>query len=104
MRQSTIHKEREPTMSEIKIQRSHQLGQTEAQKRVTSMEAKLKDKYGVKLDWKGNHADVKGSGVSGTISVLDQEVAVQLKLGLLLKPMSGKIREALETQIDKALG
>ncbi len=90
-------------MSEIKIERAHGLGQSEAQRRVTELEPKLKDKYGVKLDWKGSQAQVKGTGVSGTLNVHNDKVAIDIKLGLLLRPMAGKIREALERQIDKAL-
>lgn len=91
-------------MSEIKIQRSHKLGRDEAHRRVSELAPKLKSKYGVELDWSGDEARVKGTGVSGTLLVAADKVAVDLKLGLLMRPMAGKIRTALETQIDKALG
>jgi putative polyhydroxyalkanoate system protein len=91
-------------MSEIKIERTHNLGKTEAEKRVKQLEPKLKDKYGVELSWKSDgEAQVKGTGLSGVLRVDDVNVAVDLKLGLLLRPMAGKIRGALEHQIDKAL-
>lgn len=90
-------------MSEIKIERNHELGEAEAKKRVLEMEQKLKEKYGVSLAWSGNTAQVKGSGVSGTIAVEEQKVAVAIKLGLMLRPLAGKIREGLERQVDKAL-
>jgi putative polyhydroxyalkanoate system protein len=90
-------------MSEIKIERNHQLGSVEARKRVDGLEVKLKEKYGVTLEWKGNVANVKGTGVSGTLAVEDAKVAVNLKLGLLLRPLAGKIKEGLEHQVNKAL-
>lgn len=90
-------------MSEIKIDRNHALGTSEAKTRVNNLEPKLKEKYGVSLDWNGNTANVKGTGVSGTLSVDEAKVSVNLKLGLLLRPMAGKIREGLEAQVDKAL-
>jgi putative polyhydroxyalkanoate system protein len=90
-------------MSEIRIERPHALGLTEASRRVRDLEPKLKDRYGIKLDWSGDTANVKGSGVSGTIAVAEGKVDVQLKLGLLLRPMAGKIREAIDQQIEKAL-
>ncbi len=90
-------------MSEIKIDRPHKLGTAEARKRVDALEPKLKEKYGVSLEWKGNVANVKGTGVSGTLAVEDTKVAVNVKLGLLLRPLAGKIKEGLEHQVNKAL-
>ncbi len=90
-------------MADIELERTHNLGLGEARRRVDALEAKLKERYGVKLDWRGNTAELKGSGVSGTLDVGETKVAVKIKLGLLLKPMGGKIREAIERQVDKAL-
>jgi len=90
-------------MSEIKIDRQHKLGLAEAKKRVLNLEQKLKANYGVSLEWNGNVANVKGSGVSGTLAVEETKVAVNVKLGLLLRPLAGKIREQLESQVNKAL-
>ena len=90
-------------MSEIKIERNHKLGTAEARKRVDTLEPKLKERYGVTLEWNGNVAAVKGTGVSGTLAVDDTKVAVNIKLGLLLRPLAGKIREGLEHQVNKAL-
>lgn len=91
-------------MSEIKIERAHKLGSKEARKRVDNLEAKLKEKYGVSLEWNGNVANVKGTGVSGTLAVEDAKVAVNIKLGLLLRPLAGQIKQGLEHQVNKALG
>ncbi len=90
-------------MSEIKIERIHALGATEARKRITKIEAKLKENYGVNLEWNGNTANVKGTGVSGTLVVEEKRVAVNIKLGLLLRPLAGTVRESLEKQLSKGL-
>jgi len=90
-------------MADINIERNHELGEDEIRKRLTEMEAKLKERYGVNLAWRGKQADVKGTGVSGTISIEPSKIAINLKLGLMMKPLSGKIREAMEKQLDKAL-
>ena len=90
-------------MSEIRIEKNHTLGKSEAHKRVVNMEPKLKERYGVKLDWRGDEAEVKGTGVTGKLSVADGRIAIDIKLGLLLRPMAGKIRTALERQLDQAL-
>lgn len=90
-------------MSEIRIERCHQLGRAEAQRRVTEIEPKLRERFGVRLEWDGDQAQLKGSGVSGSVAVSDAQLAIDIKLGLLLRPMAGKIRESLERQIDRAL-
>lgn len=90
-------------MADIDIERNHELSEDELRKRLTAMETKLSERYGVKLAWRGNAADVKGTGVTGTIAIEKQRIAINLKLGLMMKPLSGKIREAMEKQLDKAL-
>lgn len=91
-------------MANISIKRDHNLGQDEAQKRIRQMEPKLKEKYGVSLDWSSDEdASISGKGVSGNVKVDSSKLNINLKLGILLKPMEGKIRESLQRQVDKAL-
>ena len=90
-------------MSEINFERDHALGREEVRRRFAEVEQKLNERYGVKLAWHGDAADVKGSGVTGTIEVTDSKVNIRLKLGLMVRPLAGKIREAMEKQIDRAL-
>jgi len=90
-------------MSELKIDRAHRLGVSEAKQRFAGVEAKLKEAYGVTLVWQGARATVKGTGVSGDVLVTDGAISINLKLGLLVRPFAGKIREAIERQIDSKL-
>jgi putative polyhydroxyalkanoate system protein len=90
-------------VADIDIEREHKLGRDEVRRRLGDMEDKLKERYGVRLAWAGDEADVKGTGVSGKLSVDDGKIAIRLKLGLMVKPLQGKIREAMEKQLDKAL-
>ena len=86
-------------MADIEIERSHAMSPAALKARLTSMEEKLRDRYGVHLVWRGDTADVKGTGVT----VGAATVAVRLKLGMLVRPFAGKIRETMEKQIDRAL-
>lgn len=90
-------------MSEINIERNHELGRVEARRRLLEMEEKLKERYGVKLSWNGDLAEVKGTGVTGSIDISEANIAIKLKLGLMVRPLAGKIREVMEKQLDKAL-
>jgi len=67
------------------------------------MEEGLKDRYGVTLSWRGNSATVAGKGVSGSFAVDDGRIRIELKLGMLLRPLKGKIQGSIERSVDRAL-
>lgn len=90
-------------MADIHMTRDHALGAEGATDRLKGIEPKLKEKYGVTLAWTGHRAEVKGTGVSGRITVEEARVGLELKLGLMLKPLKGKIQEGIERQVEKAL-
>ena len=89
-------------MSKIKLERDHGLGSAdEAKALIGPVEEKLKERYGVTLDWNGNSAKIKGVGVSGQFNLSDTQILVEIKLGLLLKPMARKIEEGLARALDR---
>ena len=90
-------------MADIDIERTHSLGLEELRKRLGTLEEKLRERYGAQIDWRGDEADIKGTGFSGTLTLAETRVAVSLKLNFLMRPMAGKIREAMESQVDRAL-
>ncbi len=64
-------------------------------------------KFGVKADVKNDDAAsvllAKGSGFEAKITFIDGEAQVKLDLGFLLKPLKGKVLEALERQLKKVV-
>jgi putative polyhydroxyalkanoate system protein len=88
---------------DIALEQAHSLGRAVARKRLDEVEAKLKERFGVSLQWTGDTAQVSGKGVSGSISITDTLLVVNLKLGLMMRPLAGQIRAAMQRQIDKAL-
>lgn len=88
-------------MADVRVTESHELPTDEAIQRVKSFEDML-TKYGVKANWKGNHADLKGTGVSGSIDVSSSDVTVILKLGMLAKAV-GVDPDRLKGSIQKRL-
>ena len=83
-------------MSKIKLERDHGMGSAdEAKALVAPVEEKLKERYGVTLDWNGNNAKIKGVGISGQFNLNDTKILVEIKLGLLLRPMARKIEEGV---------
>ena len=92
-------------MSTIKVSKPHELSRDEAKARLATFEESIK-KYGVKLVWKGDRADLKGTGVSGGAVVRDDSVEITVKLGLIAKAAgvdAGKLKGSLSRRLEEAL-
>jgi putative polyhydroxyalkanoate system protein len=88
-------------VSTIKVSQPHALNKDDAKKRLDVFEQSLA-KYGVKLDWSGFRAVIKGTGVSGGAEVLDDLVSITIKLGFLAKA-AGVDAGKLEGSVRKRL-
>ena len=88
---------------DIVLKQDHGLDLGEARRRLTDFEIKLKQRFGVELSWRGDTATICGKGVSGEVTLNATSLCVNLKLGLMMRPLAGKIREAMQRQLDKAL-
>ncbi|MEQ9502013.1 MAG: polyhydroxyalkanoic acid system family protein [Deltaproteobacteria bacterium] len=88
-------------MSTITVTESHALSVDDAKKSLASFEGDL-SKYGMKLEWSGANADLKGTGASGDVRVTDSNVTVVVKLGMMAK-MAGVKPDLLEKSIQKRL-
>ena len=89
-------------MSKVVVQQNHSLSPEEAISKISGFQ-EMRAKYGVKANWKGHHANLKGLGVSGTIEVTSSAVIVTLKLGILAKA-AGIDSQRLQKSIEKRLG
>ncbi len=88
-------------MSTIDVRQAHSLGRDEARERLGSLE-QMMSKYGVKLEWSGDSAAIKGMAVSGDIHVHDDDVQVMLKLGMMAKA-AGVDADRLKGSIERRL-
>lgn len=91
-------------MANIHIKRNHSLAIDEARQQVEGIAEKLKQELSVDYHWKGNDLVFKRSGANGTIKVLPDCITCDVKLGLMLSAMKGKIEEAINEKLDNALG
>lgn len=91
-------------MATIKIRREHKLGREKARQRLDNLIHYLKDKLEAELRWEGDRLVFERSGASGDIVVGDNFVEVNAKLGLLLSPMRGMLKQAIQRQLDEELG
>jgi len=71
-------------MADVRVTQPHSLSQDDAKQQMAGFEEMMK-KYGVSAQWSDDHADLKGTGVKGSIDVSQDDVRVELKLGMLAK-------------------
>jgi putative polyhydroxyalkanoate system protein len=90
-------------MPTIDVRRSHSIGRDGARAAAESIAKKLESKIGVRYAWKGDDLEFDRTGASGRIRVSDDEVLVQIDLGLMLRPMKGKIERRVHEYLDEAL-
>ncbi len=88
-------------MSEVRVSQPHNVSVEEARKKVQGFE-EMVGKYGVTPVWSGNQATLKGTGVSGSITIQARSVDVVVKLGMMAKAF-GVDPVRLEASIKKRL-
>lgn len=91
-------------MARIHITRSHQLGLPSARERITSLAEQIGREFDTEHEWQGDELRFKRSGASGSIVVTDDQVTVDVKLGLLLAAMKGRIESTISERLDAEFG
>ena len=90
-------------MAMIKLKRRHTLGAKKARSTVEALAKKLKKDLDAEYHWEGSTLQFKRSGATGHIAVKDQELEIEIKLGMLLSPLKGKIEKTIKDEIDQHL-
>jgi putative polyhydroxyalkanoate system protein len=90
-------------MATIRVERPHQLDRQALRGKAEQLAERLARDYQLSCQWQGDVLQVQRSGVKGRIALDDQRVCVELNLGLLLTPLSGRLQSEIETALDKAL-
>ncbi len=90
-------------MAVIKINREHTLGQEKACEKVEAIAQKLQEDLDAEYHWEGPALVFSRSGASGQITVGESDLKVEVKLGMLLSAMKGKVEQTLNEELDKEL-
>jgi putative polyhydroxyalkanoate system protein len=90
-------------MSKIKVTRQHTIGERKARAAVEKLARRLRDELDAEYHWEGSTLQFTRTGASGHIDVGDEDVKIEIKLGMLLTPLKGKIEKTIEEKIDKYL-
>jgi putative polyhydroxyalkanoate system protein len=94
-------------MSTIRVEQPHTKSIEEAKQAVEAFGDDMKARYGLKLEWAGTQAKLKGTGASGDVSVKADAVVVQVKLGMLAKAAgikADKVEASIKKRLAAALG
>lgn len=88
----------------MRVERSHDLGISGAKRRVDEIAKDLSERLSLTSKWRGDVLHFKGSGASGQITVSDDSVVADIKLGMALMMAQGRIRSAIEKTMDEHIG
>jgi putative polyhydroxyalkanoate system protein len=90
-------------MSEIHLKQSHSLTRDETRKRVEAIAKELKRAYKMEYAWDGDHVRFRRTGASGWLYLGEGFIELEIKLGMLLAPLKGKIEEAIRRDIQSKI-
>lgn len=88
-------------MSYIDMHASHQMGREEAQAAADRLAADLARKFDIDYGWHGDHIHFERTGVDGTITVRENEIRIQARLGLMLMLLKGRIEEEIVSYLSE---
>ena len=96
-------------MATIDMRRRHALSSDEARSKAEELARSMEAKLGIKWRWDGSqitfdapHGVAKGA--TGKVSILDQEVRVEIDLPFMLRPMKGMVEGKVRDKLDALLG
>ncbi|MGD8620099.1 MAG: polyhydroxyalkanoic acid system family protein [Gammaproteobacteria bacterium] len=91
-------------MSQIHIRKKHTLGHAQARKTAEKLAESLATEYNARYRWHNDDLEFKSTGVNGKLHVGKDEVEIKVSLGMLLRPLKGKIESSIRSTLDEILG
>lgn len=90
-------------MTQISLSKSHNKSQEEVEKLVCKIEEELCPKYQLNSSRQGQKIIFKRQGVDGELSIADQRVDINIKLGMMTRLLAPQIESTLREKLDKYL-
>ncbi len=91
-------------MTTLHIRQPHRLPPAQVRDRVEHLARALKSQWDMDYHWEGDRLLFRRSGAEGYIEVGEDYVDFSLTLGLLLRPMKGRIEESIRCRLAQELG
>ena len=90
-------------MAKIYLTRTHQLDQQSVRDRVQELANKLETKLSAEYQWQKDRLVFKRSGANGFIKISNQELEIEVQLGMLLRPLKASIEKTIMEYLDEHL-
>jgi putative polyhydroxyalkanoate system protein len=90
-------------MADIRIARPHGLPLSRAKAAAQAAADDLAREYALTYHWQGDTLHFQRSGVQGRIEVSPSQIAVEIRLGLLLKGFKASIEQSVGRHLEKLL-
>ena len=90
-------------MSVIRLSRCHQLDQAAREGVLERLAAHLSDTLGASVAREARTIHFDGSGFSGTVTLDEERVVGEVRLGLIMRPLKGVITKEIEVGLDQYL-
>jgi len=87
-------------MSYIDMHAQHSMGREQAQAAADDLASDLAQKFDITYHWQDDCICFDRSGVNGTITVNEDEIRVEAKLGLVLTFLKGRIEEEIVSYLS----
>lgn len=91
-------------MSTIRIAKRHHLTHKKAKEVAEKIAKDLKKRFSLEYAWQGDHVDFERPGVSGRMLVGQDEIRLDVKLGLLLAMLKPALEKEIHAQLDGLIG
>ena len=90
-------------MATIHITKAHQLDQKTVRNNVQELADMLTEKLSAEYTWEKDRLVFKRSGANGFVRLGDQELEIEVKLGMMLRPLKGTIEKTIIDYLDQRL-
>lgn len=87
-------------MADIEVHRQHELGLAAARRAAEQMASDLARKFDVRGSWQGDTLRFERPGVSGFVTLTENDLRLSISLGFLLKAMKASIEKLVLQEID----
>ncbi|HYQ72946.1 MAG TPA: polyhydroxyalkanoic acid system family protein [Gammaproteobacteria bacterium] len=91
-------------MSQIHIRKKHKLDHALARKTAEVLAERLASEYNARYQWHNDELQFESTAVNGKLHVSKDEVDIKVSLGMLLRPLKGRIENSIRSRLDDILG
>lgn len=88
-------------MSNIDMHACHALTHEDAKSAADRLAADLAQKFDINYAWSGDHIHFERPGVDGTITVMDSEIRIKARLGLVLMFLKSRIEQEIVSYLTE---